>query len=291
MTERKSQPKDAMVVRTYADFDKYVRAFAAGSLNLLIVVGRAGVAKSQSVRRVMPDKHCWIESNASSFGIYMALYEHRDQLVVIDDVDSLYADKGAVRLLKCLCQTDPEKTLAWHSAATGGAANSLPRSFKTTSRVCIIANDWKSLNANTAAVEDRGHVVIFDPSPAEVHLQVSEWFWDQEVFDWFGDFMHLMPSLSMRHYVRAAELKAAGIEWSKAMLAEDVPEKIRVIAELKADARFTEERDRVAEFTARGYGGKTTWYKLKKRIDDGSKTVPRLILPAVQPPTPINRAA
>ena len=36
------------------------------------------------------------------------LYRHRDQFVVIDDVDALYADRSGVRLLKCLCQTEIE---------------------------------------------------------------------------------------------------------------------------------------------------------------------------------------
>jgi hypothetical protein len=278
MTARTSQSKDAVVLRTYDEFDRYIHAFAAGKLNLLIVVGRAGVAKSQSVRRVMTEPHCWIESNASSFGIYSTLYAHRDQLVVIDDVDSLYADRSAVRLLKCLCQTDPVKTLAWHTASAGSAPGALPRSFKTTSRVCIIANDWKSLNANTAAVEDRGHVIVFAPSPLEVHKQVANWFWDQEVFDWFAKFLHLIPDLSMRHYVRAAELKSAGIDWASKMLSDEIPEKVRVVAALLADARFHQERERVAEFTAQGHGGKTTWYKLRKRVEAGGKGVHILYL-------------
>ena len=60
---------------------------------------------------------CWIEGNATPFGMYAKLYRHRDQFVVIDDVDALYADRSGVRLLKCLCQTEEEKAVAWHSDA------------------------------------------------------------------------------------------------------------------------------------------------------------------------------
>jgi hypothetical protein len=38
--------------------------------------------------------------------MYAKLYRHRDQFVVIDDVDALYADRSGLRLLKCLCQTE-----------------------------------------------------------------------------------------------------------------------------------------------------------------------------------------
>jgi hypothetical protein len=35
-------------------------------------------------------KACWIEGNATPFGMYVKLYRHRDEFVVIDDVDALY---------------------------------------------------------------------------------------------------------------------------------------------------------------------------------------------------------
>lgn len=174
MTDRKSRPKEAHVVTTYAEFERYVRAFAGGHLNLLILVGRAGVAKSQTLRSALPPEACWIESNATAFGIYRKLYQHRDQLAVIDDVDSLYSDAAAVRLLKCVCQTDEKKNVGWHTASANPASLELPESFDTSSRVCIIANDWKSLNANTAAVEDRGHLVFFEPTNEEIHRKVAE---------------------------------------------------------------------------------------------------------------------
>jgi hypothetical protein len=70
---------------------------------------------------------------------------------VIDDVDSLYADRSGVRLLKCLCQTEDDKTVAWHSDARSLERQRIPREFSTKSRVVIISNDWQMLNKNVAA--------------------------------------------------------------------------------------------------------------------------------------------
>ncbi len=253
MTTRKSVPKEAVVVATYAEFEQFVEAFAAGHLNLLLVIGRAGVAKSQTIRRAVGNQVCWVESNATAFGIYRQIYEHRDRLVVIDDVDSLYSDKAAVRLLKCLCQTDPVKNVAWHTASTRkeSEGEGLPIAFKTKSRVALIANDWKTLNANTAAVEDRGHLICFNPSSEEVHRKVAEWFWDQDIYDWFGEFLHLIPNLSMRHYVRASELKQSGLDWVKMLVSDAIPEKALLVAKLKADPSFKEERDAWPPFRRR----------------------------------------
>ena len=94
-----------------------IEAFAQGHFNLLILVGSGGLAKSRSVRAALGGIACWIEGNATPFGMYVKLYRHRDEFVVIDDVDALYADRSGVRLLKCLCQTEEEKSVAWHSDA------------------------------------------------------------------------------------------------------------------------------------------------------------------------------
>ena len=87
----------------------------------------------------MQGQGCWIEGNATPFGMYAKLYKHRDQFVVIDDVDALYADRNGVRLLKCLCQTEDAKAVAWHSDARSLERQGIPREFTTTSRVVVIS--------------------------------------------------------------------------------------------------------------------------------------------------------
>src|SRR5438094_508361 len=186
------RPEGALTVTTFDTLSKYIRAFAAGHLNLVILVGQGGLAKSQTVRSHLGDGVCYIQGNATPFGIYEKLYRHRDQFVVIDDVDSLYADRSGIRLLKCLCQTEDEKTLAWHSDARRLDKHGIPREFATKSRVIIICNDWKTLNRNVAALQDRGHVLVFQPSAAEVHRHVGEWFGDPEIYAWFAANLHRM---------------------------------------------------------------------------------------------------
>ena len=51
---------------------------------------------------------------------------------------------GRDRLLKCLCQTEEEKAIAWHSDVRNLERQGIPREFTTKSRVVIISNDWKT---------------------------------------------------------------------------------------------------------------------------------------------------
>jgi len=217
-------------------------------------------------------KACWIEGNATPFGMYAKLYRHRDEFVVIDDVDALYADRSGVRLLKCLCQTEEEKSVAWHTDARSLERQGIPREFTTKSRAVIISNDWKTLNKNVAALQDRGHVLLFQPSAAEVHAQAGKWFDDREIYEWFATNLHRIHEPSMRHYVRARELKAAGMDWTEVLAAEAENHRARLIAELVASTAYSSTAERVKAFVEQGGGCRATFFNYRRKLGDGNWT-------------------
>jgi hypothetical protein len=55
-------------------------------------------------------------------------------------------------------------------------------------------------------------VLLFQRSAAEVLSQAGKWFDDGEIYDWFAANLHRIHEPSMRSYVRARELKAAGMD-------------------------------------------------------------------------------
>ena len=71
---RRRHPEKALPVTTYDRLEAYLKAFAAGHFHLLVLVGAGGLAKSRSVRAVLDGKGCWIEGNATPFGMYVRLY-------------------------------------------------------------------------------------------------------------------------------------------------------------------------------------------------------------------------
>ena len=266
MTKNKTRPDDAHLITQYAHLRKYITAFAEGHLNLLILLGGPGLSKSFTTRQVVGNRAAWIEGNASAFGLYTELHRNQDRLIVIDDVDSLYSDKASVRLLKCLCQTDERKSLAWHSAAAGLDREGIPRQFHTKSRVIIIANDWRTLNENVSAVQDRGHTLCFNPAVHEVHREVGTWFEDDEVYAFFERYHHLIEKPSMRSYVRAAELRAAGMEWEHIVLGQTLSPKALMVARLKADSSYRTEEERARAFVASGGGCRATYFNHARKI-------------------------
>src|SRR4029077_19164946 len=109
----------------------------------------------------------------------------------------------------------------------------------------IISNGWKTLNKNVAALQDRGHVLLFQPGAAEVHAQAGKWFDDPEIYEWFAANLHRGREPSVRHYVRAKELKAARRNWSEVLAEEPDTPRARLVAALLKSAAYASTAARV----------------------------------------------
>lgn len=273
-------PREVIPVTTYGQLDRYLGKFSSGELGLVLLWGRPGTGKTESVKRALsvPDgaaedarppggSPLYVEGHMQPFGLYRQLWEFRDRPVILDDLDRLYADPGCVRLLKPLCNTVKQKSLHWLSNLTMGEGH-LPSSFVTSSNVILIANEWKSLNPNVRALEDRAIILHFDPPNEEVHRKVREWLDDPEVYEFVGEVMTLAPVLSMRHYRKGSQLRRAGLDdWRTSLLRMLIadPREACVLA-VQHDPRFRSERERVEEFIAATHCSRATYFRLKSRL-------------------------
>jgi hypothetical protein len=276
-------PHHAVTVRTYPELQQYVGAFAQGHLNLLLIFGPPGVGKTRAVRQALSGPVCWIGGPATPLGIYLLAYQHRHVPIVLDDVDGLYADRNGIRLLKALCQSEPRKTLGWHTQAPVLRREGIPQQFTTTSRLAVIGNDWQTLNADVAALEDRGHVLWFAPLALEVHRQAAQWFWDQEIFDFIGRYLPLLQRPSLRTYWQAWELKQAGLAWQPAIWCRCLSGAALEVAKLKANPAFASEAARVRAFVASGAGCRATYFNHAKKLPTAAAT-PQITLTQSSPP-------
>ena len=265
---RKSKSPAVSILRvsTYAELREFVAAFRSKHLGLLFVFGDPGIGKSRIIRDVLEKDACWIDGNITPFYIYIMAYEHRGQPIVLDDVDGLYSDRKGVRLLKGICQSEPVKTVSWHSDAATLRDRGIPHSFETSSRLVIVGNRWKSLNIDIEALEDRGHFVVFEPDPLEVHRFAQSWFRDTEILNFIKKNLAFMQRPSLRTYVKAAELKAAGLDWRRFVLESWLSGPGLIVARLKNDLRFASEEERVRAFVKSGAGSRSTYFNHAKKL-------------------------
>jgi hypothetical protein len=267
MPTRHRYPKSSLRIGSFKSLEDHIAAFAAGHLNFVVLLGPPGVGKSRAVREIIGPGGCWIDGTASTLGLYMEAYCYRDRPIVLDDVDGLYSDKRSVRLLKCLCQSEPVRSVSWLTNAPVLAQNDIPTKFQTSSPLLVIANRWKIGNEDVEALMDRGHILRFAPSPSVVHERIAGWFDDEEVFRFVGSHLHLMSDHSFRTYVLASEQRAAGLDWRRFVLSRTLTGTALEVALIRCDPQLKTEAERVQLFKEKGLGCRSTWFNYKRKWD------------------------
>jgi hypothetical protein len=273
-------PREVIPLATYSQLDLYLAKFAAGELGLVLLLGRHGTGKSECVRRALGissiepengapahDRVLHIEGHMQPYGLYHSLWEFRDQPVVLDDLDRLYADGDCVRILKPLCNTERVKRITWLTNLTL-TAEDVPPAFTTRSSVILIANEWRTANPNVRALEDRAIILHFHPSNAEMHRRVGEWFDDAEVYAFLARVVDAAPTLSMRHYTKGSQLRRAGLDdWRSSLLQMVLPDpQLACVLALQYEPAFPVEEERVARFVKVTGCSRATYFRIKAQL-------------------------
>jgi hypothetical protein len=262
---------ESITVTTYVEMKLFRDQFVGeNGLPFLVVVGSPGLSKSQMFRRHLPEGSLYLSGALSAVQLFVQLYRHQDQFVMIDDMDSLFRDPAAVNLEKNLCNTDIEKTLFWNKQNHQLEKLGIPTQFTTRSRVCILANTLDHINPNLAAVLDRGVVVRFEPTFQSMHEEVRTWFTDDEIYEFIGSHRRLISQPSMRYYARALSIKSAGGDWKDVLLRywthNDI--KLQLTAQICDDAALTTAEERVKRFADLGCGSRATFMRKQKEWRD-----------------------
>src|SRR5262249_24661801 len=149
--------------------------------------------------------------------------------------------------------------------------------------VCVF---WQTLNRNVDALQDRGHVLLFEPTAAEVHQKGGTWFDDPEIYEWFSANLHRVREPSQRHYSRAKELRSAGMDWTAVLAEEAENRRARLGAELLASTRYASTPARGPAVREQGGGCRATFFNYRRRLDGGSgngnrvgSTTPLMVAP------------
>jgi CubicO group peptidase (beta-lactamase class C family) len=75
-----------------------------------------------------------------------------------------------------------------------------------------------------------------------------------QIYQWFAANLHRVREPSMRHYVRARELKAAGMDWTEVLAAEAENKRARLAAELLASDAYGSTAAQAKAFVEQGEG-------------------------------------
>jgi hypothetical protein len=113
---------------------------------------------------------------------------------------------------------------------------------------------------------------LFQPSAVEVHAHAGKWFDDSDIYEWFAANLHRVREPSLRHYVCARELKAAGMDWTEVLATDVENPRARLAAELLANADYSSTAARVDAFVEQGGGCRATFFNYRRKLGEGSRS-------------------
>jgi len=97
-----------------------------GASRSLIISGPPGIGKTYTVQNKLTNwdptttQYTIARGYVRATGLYKMLYNHRfkNNVLVLDDADSVFTDTTALNILKTVCDTTKERIVSWRSEAT-----------------------------------------------------------------------------------------------------------------------------------------------------------------------------
>lgn len=262
-------PRNAEIIKTFADYRKLVNAFFSRAFNLLVVVGKPGLSKSQEFQlRLRKGESYRVKGHATPYHAYKELWRHKDQLIVIDDGELLWKEKDGRILLRSLTEAETYKEVFWASANKDLQKQGIPTSFRTRSKVAVICNKFVFGHADEyEAIMDRAQMVYFVPTPLEVHGNTAGWYWDQEIYDYIGSRLSVITNLTARTYIKAWEQKWAGMDWRR-LIDEVYCYDFAVALVQELEASDNPKPQRIESFKDQTGMSQATYYNYVKMLAD-----------------------
>jgi len=155
------------------------RATKKGDVKAMIVSGPPGVGKSFGVEKVLgkhdiistlgdrPAKYEVVKGAMSAIGLYCKLYKHadKDNVLVFDDCDSIFADELSLNILKAALDSKKTRRIHWNTDSYKLRNEGVPDSFEFKGSAIFITNikfdnvKSKKMRDHLEALESRCHYI------------------------------------------------------------------------------------------------------------------------------------
>jgi hypothetical protein len=207
----------------------------------VIVNGPPGVGKSFSVDTYLQqyareDSYKVVAGHMTPLSLYGNLYQYRHvgDVLVLDDIDSVFSKIEGINLLKAAMDTKPLRRINWESTSSTVLNLGLPGGFDFQGSVVLISNigfnrKQSKLQEHLDALKDRSYSLkISDGTKEELYQQVCFMVikkdllkvfdlngeQQSEILDYIGSNLEKIHKISLRLAMKLASLmKANSTEW------------------------------------------------------------------------------
>ncbi len=232
----------SVLEENYANVEKYIQGICKGEFRSVIVNGPPGVGKSYSVDTYLQqyakeDSYKVAAGHMTPLSLYGNLYQYRNvgDVLVLDDIDSVFSKIEGINLLKAAMDTKPVRRINWESSSAVVMNLGLPSHFEFKGSVVLISNigfvqKKGKMQEHLDALKDRSYSLhISDNTKEELYQQVcfmvikkgllKEFDLTAEqqskILDYIGANLDRINKISLRLAMKLAGLmKANPEEWS-----------------------------------------------------------------------------
>ena len=223
------------------------RACKKGDVKAMIVSGPPGVGKSFGVEKVLgkhdtiaaladrPAKYQVVKGAMSAIGLYCKLFNYadKDNVLVFDDCDSIFADELSLNILKAALDSKKTRTIHWNTDSFKLRNEGVPDSFEFKGSAIFITNlkfdkAKGKIREHLMALESRCHYIdLTIDTDREKMLRIKQITRDgmldehkfaddlvQEIIDFVDINKNRLRELSLRTVLKVADLaKAFPSKW------------------------------------------------------------------------------
>ena len=160
----------------FNDLKKYVQMVIDGEPSL-VITGTPGVGKTFLVTKQLKEAgvdYVHIKGRSTAAGLYIALYENKDKILVIDDCDSVFRNEEAVNILKSALDSYEVREISWlvGRPISAPSGQKIPTKFVFNGGVIFISNlPQKKIDY---AIKSRSFVVEVALSPEDMIARMQE---------------------------------------------------------------------------------------------------------------------
>lgn len=150
-TEPSDEELGAVILDRFESLGDMTKGIVNGDIRSLIVSGAPGVGKTymleqdlkKAERRGLINNFSFMSGNASPVGLYQALWNHRKEgdVLVLDDIDSVFYDSTALNVLKAALDTGDTRTITWATDSRVLREEDIPTNFEFEGAVVFITNE------------------------------------------------------------------------------------------------------------------------------------------------------
>src|SRR6056300_475925 len=225
--------------------EEMTKATKKGDVRAMIVSGPPGVGKSFGVEKVLGKhdlladiagdsklkKYEVVKGAMSAIGLYVKLYKYadKDNVIVFDDCDSIFADELSLNILKAALDSKKTRRIHWNTDSFKLRNEGVPDSFEFKGSAIFITNikfdnvKSKKLRDHLEALESRCHYIdLTIDTEREKMLRIkqivgdgmlTEYGFSETVHDEIVEFIDInkqrLRELSLRTVLKVADLAKA----------------------------------------------------------------------------------